>query len=50
MKILLITFLIIYCLLFITIGLSILVLKYLKGTNLYHFIKRHLITDEDLEN
>jgi hypothetical protein len=35
---------------FLTIGFSIMVLNKMKGSKLYYFVKRHIITDEDLEN
>jgi hypothetical protein len=50
MDILFITLLILAGLLFLTFGFSILVLKYLKGSKLYYFVKKHLITDDDLES
>lgn len=49
MYILFIILLILASLVFTTIVFSILVLKYLKGSKLYYFVKRHLVTDDDLE-
>lgn len=39
----------IFLLFLLVIGLSIIVLNRMKGSNLYYFIKRHIVTDEDLE-
>lgn len=50
MKILIITILAIFMVVCLVIGLSMVVLKHMKGSKLYHFVKRHIITDEDLEN
>ncbi len=50
MKILIITILAIFGILCLVVGLSIIVLKRMKGSKLYYFVKRHIITDEDLEN
>jgi hypothetical protein len=49
MYILFIILLILASFVFTTIVFSILVLKYLKGSKLYYFVKRHLVTDDDLE-
>lgn len=49
MKILLITLLSIFGLICIVISLSILILNKNKNGRLYDFVKRHIITDEDLE-
>ena len=49
MKTLVITTLAIFGLFCLVIGLSMIILKRMKGSKLYHFVKRHIITDEDLE-
>lgn len=49
MKLLIIIILSIFLLFCLIIGLSIIVLKRMKGSKLYHFVKRHIITDEDID-
>jgi hypothetical protein len=49
MKTLFISLLILLSIIFLIFGLSLFVLKHLKGSKMYYFVKRHLITDEDLE-
>jgi hypothetical protein len=50
MNTLIITILAIFGIFCLVIGLSIIILKRMKGSKLYHFVKRQIITDEDLEN
>lgn len=49
MKSLLIVAAIIILTLSLVLGLSFFVLKSMKGTKIYNFVKRNIITDEDLE-
>lgn len=46
MKLFIISILLIFCLVF---ALSVFVITKMKGTKLYFFVKKHIITDEDLE-
>jgi hypothetical protein len=50
MKTIVITMLSIFALFYLTVGLSMMVLKKMKGTKIYNFVKKHIITDEDLES
>ena len=49
MGILAVTILSIVITFLVAFGFSLFTLKYLKGTKVYNFVKKHLITDEDLE-
>lgn len=39
----------IFSILWIILLISMFILDHMKGTGIYHWVKRHIITDEDLD-
>lgn len=50
MKTFIVFVLVVFLLFLVVFGFALFTLKHFKGTKLYNFVKRHLITDEDLES